>query len=132
MQLPEAQRRFLDVRRSRRNVGLWVLPIALAGLVVVWGLFFVYFPLAVNPWTVIGRIEAHDFEPGTLTMYAMICTVLVNVLFALMAGFLVLSIAWASHERRYLRLLEAAAKPAAPPPAPAPPAKVETPDALRQ
>jgi hypothetical protein len=129
MQLADAQRRFIEARAARRHIGLWVFPVFLAGLISAWALFFIYFPLAVNPWTVIGHIEARDFEPGTLTMYAITCTVLVNVLFAVLSGVLVLLIAWASHERRYLKLLEAAAKPLAPP-APAP--SGETANAPRQ
>jgi hypothetical protein len=129
MQLGDAQRRFIEARAARRHIGLWVFPVVLAGLVSAWGLFFVYFPAAVNPYTVIGHIEARDFEPGTLTMYAITCTVLVNVLFALLAAILVLSIAWARHERRYLKLLETAVKSPTPPvPEPLP----ETANAPRQ
>jgi hypothetical protein len=129
MPLGDAQRRFIENRAARRHIGLWVLPVALAGLVSAWGLFFVYFPLAVNPWTVLGHIEAHDFEPGTLTGYAITCTVLVNALFAVFCALLVLSIAWARHERRYLKLLESAARA---PAAPNQPPRIETPDGPRQ
>jgi hypothetical protein len=129
MQLGDAQRRFIEARATRRHIGLWVLPVGLAGVMAAWILFFVYFPLAVNPWKVLGHIEAHDFEPGTMTMYAITCTVLVNVLFMLVCAILVASIAWASHERRYLRLLQAALKPA--PSGPVPP-RVESPDRPRQ
>jgi hypothetical protein len=129
MQLGDAQRRFIQARAARRHIGLWVLPVVLAGLVAAWGLFFLYFPLAVNPWTVIGRIEARTFEPGALTMYAITCTVLVNVLFAVLSAVLVLLIAFARHERRYLKLLEGALKPVAPPAAPPP---GETANAPRQ
>jgi hypothetical protein len=105
MPLGDTHRTFLAARASRRNIGLIVLPAALIALVVLWGTLFVYVPLAVNPWTVIGRIEQQTFEPGTLTMYAIICTVLVNVVIAMLCAFLVLAIAWARHERRYHKLL---------------------------
>jgi ABC-type sulfate transport system permease component len=97
---------FLERRKLRRSVGLYTLPAALVGLVVAWGCLFVFWPLAVNPFEVVGQIEQRTFEPGALTMYAVTATVLMNVVFALLAGALITGIAWARHERRYQKLLE--------------------------
>jgi hypothetical protein len=99
---------FVERRKARRIMGLYVLPAALLSLVLAWAAFFLFWPLSVNPFTVVGRIEQRLFEPGTLTMYAVSATVLMNVVFALLAAMLVLAMVWASHERRYLKLVSAA------------------------
>jgi hypothetical protein len=112
MNLNDSDRRFLERRRERRVMGLVVLPALLIGLALVWAVFYVVFPTAVNPWTVFGHIEARTFEQGTLGMYALVATVLVNVIFLLLATLIGLSLLWARHERRYLRLLDAASTPA--------------------
>jgi hypothetical protein len=108
MVLGEVDRRFLAYRRERSRFGLWALPTALMCLVAIWVGIWAYLPLAVNPWTVIGRIEAKEFEPGTLTMYAVMFTVLVNVLFVLISTFLVFAMLWLQRERRYFRIASAA------------------------
>jgi hypothetical protein len=91
-------------------MGLYVLPGALVALVVAWGALYALWPISVNPYAVVGRIEQQLFEPGTLTMYAITATVLLNVVFALLVAFLIVSIAWARHERRYLKLIEQQSK----------------------
>ena len=105
----EVDRRYLAYRRERSRFGLWALPTGLGCLIAVWVGFWAYLPLAVNPWTVIGQIEAQAFEPGTLTMYAILFTVMVNVAFVLLCTFLVFALMWMRRERRYLRLASAAA-----------------------
>jgi ABC-type Fe3+ transport system permease subunit len=101
-----ADRLFLEHRRARRNTGLVVLPAVLAGLLALWVALFLLWPISVNPFTVVGRIEQQLFEPGTLTMYAVTATVLMNVLFLLLAIGIALAMVWARTERRYLKLLE--------------------------
>ena len=96
---------FLERRKARRSVGLYLLPAGLVALVLAWASFFIFFPISVNPFTVVGRIEQRLFEPGTLTMYAISATVLMNIVFALLAAMLVLAMVWASYERRYLKLV---------------------------
>jgi hypothetical protein len=108
MVLGEVDRRFLAYRRERSRFGLWALPTALVCLLAIWAGIWAYLPLAVNPWTVIGRIEAKEFEPGTLTMYAVMFTVLVNVVFVLLGTFLVFAMLWLRRERRYFRMTNAA------------------------
>ncbi|MFT3925408.1 MAG: hypothetical protein QM778_22915 [Myxococcales bacterium] len=105
-QAPHSDHQFLERRKARKSVGLYILPAALVALVLAWGGMFVFWPLAVNPFTVVGQIEQRTFEPGALTMYAVTATVLMNVVIALVAAGLVLGIVWARHERRYQRLLE--------------------------
>lgn len=71
------------------------------------GLFFLW-PTAVNPKAVWGAVEAGTIicGSGTLSGYATTATVLANVAFVLIAATLILRMAWASSERRYLRLIE--------------------------
>jgi ABC-type Fe3+ transport system permease subunit len=101
----ESNRRFIERRTERRRIGLLVFPLALIAVVVGWGLLFAFYPLAVNPWTVFAGIASHTLAEETLGGYAIVCTILVNIIFALLCAFLVLCIAWARHERRYLRML---------------------------
>lgn len=103
----DSDRRFIESRTERRKFGLIVLPSLLVLIVVAWGLFFAFLPLTVNPWYVLGRIESNTLQPGTLTMYAMTATALVNVIFALLVAFVIVTMVWAKHERRYLKLLAA-------------------------
>jgi|GEM_PF-5765309 len=105
-QAPHPDHFFLEHRKSRRSIGLYFLPAALVALMLAWIGLWSFWPLAVNPFTVVGQIEQRAFEPGALTMYAVIATVLMNVVLALIGAGLVLGILWARHERRYHRLLE--------------------------
>jgi len=107
-QLSNSDRLFIEGRRGRKHIGLYVLPAVLVVLVLVWGALFVWWPLAVNPKAIWGAQEAGllDCGSGSLTTYALSAAVLVNVMFVLLAASLVLGIAWARSERRYLRLLE--------------------------
>lgn len=106
--LGSSDRFFLEHRRARKHVGLYVLPGLLALLVLVWGLMFVWWPLAVNPNAVLGASETGliNCGSGALSRYALGATLLVNVVFALLSASLVLAIVWSKSERRYLRLLE--------------------------
>jgi hypothetical protein len=107
-QLSNSDRLFLEQRRARKHIGLYVFPALLALLVLVWGALFVWWPLAVNPKAVLGAAESRIIDCGTgaLSTYAVSATVLVNVVFVLLSVVVVLGIAWARSERRYLRLLE--------------------------
>ena len=108
MALGEVDRRFLAYRRERSKFGLWALPTGLGCLVAVWVGIWAYLPLAINPWTVIGKNEAHEFEPGDLTFYAIMFTLLMNVAFLLVSAFMVFAMLWLRRERRYLRIASAA------------------------
>lgn len=112
MTLSDADRRFLERRRERTHVGLYVLPLVLLGVVALWILLFVYWPLAINPLHAAIHFEGQSVEKGTLTTYAITVTVLLNVLL-LAVGFAVcFAVLWARSERRYLRLLARLAQPA--------------------
>ncbi len=108
---------FLDQRKARRSVGVVAYPVTLVAVVAAWSCLHLFWPLAVNPFTVVGQIEQHAFEPGTLTMYAVTATVLMNVVLAMVSVGLILGMLWARRERRYQRLLEL---PPEPPARPAP------------
>jgi hypothetical protein len=113
MAIGAVDRRFLENRRERSKFGLWALPTAFLMVVGAWVAFWTFLPLAVNPWLVLGRIEGNTFEPGTLTMYAILFTVLVNVVFVLLCTFVLFALLWVHRERRYLKLTSAAAAAAA-------------------
>jgi hypothetical protein len=106
--LTQQERLFVDHRRSRRHIGLYILPIFLLVVLAAWAGLFVLWPTAVNPKAVWGAIEGGSIicGSGTLSSYATTATVLANVVFVLVASTLVLRMAWSSHERRYLRLIE--------------------------
>lgn len=107
-QLSNPERVFLERRRARRHVGLYVLPALLVVLVLIWGALFVWWPMAVNPKAIWGAQETGTLQcgSGNLSTYATSAAVLVNALFALLAATFVLGIAWARSERRYLKLLD--------------------------
>jgi len=109
-QLSNSDRLFIEARRTRKHVGLYILPAMLVGLVLVWGALFVLWPMAVNPKAIWGAQESGILTcgSGNLSTYATSAAVLVNVAFALLSATLVLGIVWARSERRYLRLLEKA------------------------
>lgn len=102
--LTTPERLFVEQRRARKTFGLYILPMMLLVLVVLWGALFVWWPSAVNPKTMLGDIKTMD--PGTLNFYAITASVLTNVILALLGAIVVLRIAWSSSERRYLRLIE--------------------------
>ncbi|HEX5658040.1 MAG TPA: hypothetical protein VFX59_12635 [Polyangiales bacterium] len=126
--LTQQERLFIDHRRSRRHIGLYFLPIFLLIVLAVWGGLFLLWPTAVNPKAVWGAIEAGTIicGSGTLSSYATTATVLANVILLLLAATVVLRMAWSSHERRYLRVIEKLEKEAqalpGPTSAPVPPA----------
>lgn len=106
--LTTPERLFVEQRRSRKTFDLYILPVVLLVLVAAWGAMFVWWPLAVNPKAVWGAAESGEIScgSGTLSTYATGATVLANALFALLGAIVVLRIAWASTERRYLRVIE--------------------------
>lgn len=101
MTLSEGDRRFLERRRERTHVGLFVLPLVLLGFVALWGVLFVYWPLAINPF----YAAVHYEGQRTLTTYAIIVTILLNVLLLAISLAVCFAVLWARSERRYLRLL---------------------------
>lgn len=107
-QLSNSDRLFLERRRARKHVGLFVFPALLVVLVVAWGALFVWWPMAVNPKAIWGAQESGLLVcgSGNLSTYATSAAVLVNVVFALFAAAFVLGIAWARSERRYIKLLD--------------------------
>ena len=120
MTLSDAERRFLERRRERTHIGLYLLPLALLLLLAVWIGLFVYWPLAINPVHAAVHYQGRN-EPGALTTYAVIVAVLLNVLLFAIGLAVLFAVLWARSERRYLRLLgrlvsQAKAAELAPPP----------------
>jgi hypothetical protein len=116
MTLSPVDRRFLDQRRARTHVGLYVLPAALVALVGTWVGLFAWWPLAVNPMhaavfyegvpmTAEAAANLTCFPKGTLTQYAITTSILVNLLLLVLGVAIVFGILWARGERRYLKLL---------------------------
>ncbi|MET0339348.1 MAG: hypothetical protein ABW252_00015 [Polyangiales bacterium] len=106
--LSDVDRLFVEQRRSRKHVGLYVMPIVLILLIVAWGGLFVLWPLAVNPITIWNAPNTNALKPENLSIYAMVAAVLVNLVFVLLAIIVLLRISWSRAERRYLRLLDRA------------------------
>ena len=126
MTLSDAERRFLERRRERIHIGLYLLPLALLSLIAVWGGLFVYWPLAINPVHAAVHHQGQTIEPGTVTTYAIIVTVLLNALLFAIGLAVVFAVLWGRSERRYLRLLGRLVPPAKAPEAPRAPDKAES------
>jgi hypothetical protein len=126
--LSESDRLFVERRRARKHVGLFLMPVLLVVLLAVWASLFVMWPLAVNPKAIWGAQESGVLTcgSGNLSTYATSAAVLVNVAFALLSGMLLLRIGWSRHERRLLRLIDKATL------APGDPALRELPASVRQ
>ena len=105
MSLSDADRRFLERRRERTHVGLFVLPLVLLGFVALWVVLFIYWPLSINPFHAAVHYEGQNVERGTLTTYAITVTILLNVLLMAVSLAVCFAVLWARSERRYLRLL---------------------------
>ena len=113
--LTESDRLFIEQRRARKHVGLYLMPVLLLVVLAVWASLFVMWPLAVNPKAIWGAQESGVLTcgSGNLSTYATSAAVLVNVAFCLVAAMLLLRIGWSRHERRLLRLIDKANMPAA-------------------
>jgi small-conductance mechanosensitive channel len=120
--LTHQERLFVDHRRSRKHIGLYVLPLILLTIVGVWIGMFMLWPVAVNPKALMGATAMGTIkcEDGSLSTYAAAASILTNVVFLLLAATVVLRISWSSSERRYLRLIEKLEKDAPPVSAPTP------------
>jgi small-conductance mechanosensitive channel len=115
MSLSDADRRFLERRRERTHIGLYVLPIVLLVVIGLWIGLFVYWPLSVNPIHAATYYEGQLIEKGTVTTYAITVTVLLNALLIALGLAITFALLWARSERRYLRLLTRLAQPASAP-----------------
>jgi len=105
MTLSEGDQRFIERRRGRTHMGLYVLPALLVVLLGVWIGLFSWWPLAINPMHAAIYYEGMVIQKGTVTTYAITVAVLLNVLLLICAVALSVSLLWARSERRYLRLL---------------------------
>lgn len=105
MTLSEGDRRFIERRRGRTHVGLYVLPALLVLVLAGWIGLFSWWPLAINPMHAAIYYEGMVIQKGTVTTYAITVAVLLNVLLLVSAIALIVGLFWARSERRYLRLL---------------------------
>lgn len=103
--LSEGDLRFIERRRGRMHMGLYVLPALLVVLLGVWIGLFSWWPLAINPMHAAIYYEGMVIQKGTVTTYAITVAVLLNALLLICAVALTVSLLWARSERRYLRLL---------------------------
>lgn len=97
----------------RTHVGLFVLPAVLGCVLAIWVGLFAWWPLAINPMHAAVYFEGVPIEKGTLTRYAIVLTVVVNLLLLAVGVAVVYGILWARSERRYLKLLASLAEPSA-------------------
>jgi hypothetical protein len=105
MTLSDGDMRFLERRRGRTHVGLYVLPAFLLFLLGLWVGLFYWWPLAINPIHAAVHYEGSLVEKGTVTTYAIIGAVLLNALLLALALAVTFGMLWARTERRYLKLL---------------------------
>jgi hypothetical protein len=105
MTLSEADLRFIERRRGRTHLGLYVLPALLVLLIGLWIGLFSWWPLAINPMHAAIYYEGMVIQKGTVTTYAITVAVLLNVLLLISSVTLTLCLFWARSERRYLKLL---------------------------
>jgi len=106
--LARADLAFIEQRRAQRRTGLFLLPAALALVALVWVGLLVWAPLLLNPRHVLGAIEQHALEAGTLTLYAVAATLLANTVLLLLVVLLVALMRCAYMERRLLRIVQVA------------------------
>lgn len=111
MSLSDADRRFVERRRERTHIGLYVLPLVLLATVGLWAGLFVYWPLAINPMYAAVYYEGQPIEKGTVTTYAITVTILLNLLIVALSSAVGFAVLWARSERRYLRLVARLAHP---------------------
>jgi len=98
--------RFISDRKLRERFGLFVFPAAIVFVCLVWVGLFSFVPMLVNPFDVLGKLEAQTLAPGTLTVFAVVGVLAMNVVFLLMIALSALGIVIARRERRYLRLID--------------------------
>lgn len=116
-----ADQAYLDRRRAGAGARWLLPPLILVLVVAVWIALFTLAPSLVNPRHVIGEIEQHAIEAGTLTLYAIAATLLANAVLFMSAVIAIILLMAANQERRYLRMLERLAPPPAPQPQAEPP-----------
>jgi uncharacterized membrane protein len=105
MTLSDGDLRFLERRRGRTHVGLYVLPVFLVILLGGWIGLFSWWPLAINPIHAATYYEGSLIEKGTVTTYAITAAVLFNALLLVLSVAVTFGLLWARSERRYLKLL---------------------------
>jgi hypothetical protein len=105
MTLSDGDLRFLERRRGRTHVGLYVLPVFLVILLGGWIALFSWWPLAINPMHAASYYEGVLIEKGTVTIYAIMVAVLLNALLLALSMGVAFGLLWARSERRYLKLL---------------------------
>jgi hypothetical protein len=104
--LDAADRRYIERRREMNRLGQIGLWVALPAVVVAWVALFVWFPLLVNPFELLRRLEARSIEAGTLTTMAIAGQIAWSVVFFLLILILYLVLVWAFQERRLLKLVD--------------------------
>jgi hypothetical protein len=136
---------FLERRRTINRFGSLALWGGLALVLLAWIAFHLFFPLLVNPYALLGRLESRTLEMGSVTTLALVGQFALNLVFLMLTALCAFTLGWAWQERRYQRIveklsraaqvasLEAQAAPATPAAGPSPareaPAQAATPPA---
>lgn len=103
--LSEADRRFLERRKSRTKVGLYFVPVALLLLFGAWVALYVWWPLLINPVHAAVHYGGVVTDKATVTSYAVSFAIVFNLLLLVVALICAFVLLWARSERRYLKLL---------------------------
>jgi hypothetical protein len=99
-------RQFLERRRSLNRFGNLALWGGLVLVLVAWVAFHVLFPLLVNPYALLGRLESKALETGSVTTLAMVGQLALNLVFLMLTALCAFTLGWAWQERRYLRIVD--------------------------
>ena len=97
---------FLERRRTLNRFGSLALWGGLALVLLAWIAFHLFFPLLVNPYALLGRLENKTLETGSVTTLAMVGQFALNLVFLMLTALCTFTLGWAWQERRYLRIVE--------------------------
>ncbi|MGE0452596.1 MAG: hypothetical protein AB7O37_04630 [Vicinamibacteria bacterium] len=119
-------RQFVELRRTLNRFGSLALWGGLGLVLLAWIAFHLFFPLLVNPYALLGRLESRALETGSVTTLAMVGQIALNLVFLMLTALCAFTLAWAWQERRYLRIVDKLSRAVATTgPSPARPVSVE-------
>lgn len=97
---------FLERRRTLNRFGSLALWGGLVLVLLAWIAFHLFFPLLVNPYALLGRLESRTLEMGSVTTLAMVGQFALNLVFLMLTALCTFTLGWAWQERRYQRIVE--------------------------
>ena len=97
--------KFLNKRKRLINTWRLVGPLSLVLILgfLLW--FYVRYPLLVNPFEVVSRLESGTLETSTLSLMAVMLPIMFLVCFGLLITIVLLMFVAFSNEKKYLEIL---------------------------